>query len=496
MSQRLKIIIILSAFYLAIYFLYLDRVPVTWVDESWEANAGYVVAQGHLPGYSIMPDRPDGRLLLQPRVSCTLLLASIFKIFGLGLVQGRSVSVLCGLITLIFTFLLAELFFDKKTAILGWIFLMFSTTFFIVSRTIRHDILGGAVAVLAIYFLSAGLMKNNKNKIRLGGLFIGIGLWTHQIDYGLIVLPVILFAIIKRQNMLRDRDFWLCVMYFFCGLLPYIIYVFTFGNYSMLLAQLSDGQPVINGLSGFLTSASSEVSRWSNWLRFPARIFIVVSVLLAMIYSLYKKKVGDKVIVSVIALNFIFFLLVIFIKSARYLILFEPLFSILVARMVVELRTSEFAKRISLRNLRIISTASVIIAVLYFANQVAGDVFIYKRSYTNNYYEFIRKVEQYIPKGARVWGSITFWLGMYKHPYRTQYTYGKDIGTFKPQYVILYDNDIWGSTTSTTGRDINSSKWIPLRIKMENLCEERGTIVGKVKDKFYGDVEIYKINWR
>ena len=84
-------------------------------------------------------------------------------------------------------------------------------------------------------------------------------------------------------------------------------------------------------------------------------------------------------------------------------------------------------------------------------------------------------------------------------PYRTQFTYGQDVETFKSEYVILFDSDTWSGKTATTGRDISKSAWFVgtagLRRKMESLCQEKGTFVGKVDDKFYGNVEIYHINW-
>ena len=108
---------------------------------------------------------------------------------------------------------------------------------------------------------------------------------------------------------------------------------------------------------------------------------------------------------------------------------------------------------------------------------------------------FIQKLEQYIPEDSKVWGSMTFWLGLYKHPYRTQYTYGRDLDTFQPNYVILYDSDTWGEKTAIIGRKRDNSAWRSVQLKFEKLAQTRGTFISRIEDKFFGNVEIYKIDW-
>jgi hypothetical protein len=89
---------------------------------------------------------------------------------------------------------------------------------------------------------------------------------------------------------------------------------------------------------------------------------------------------------------------------------------------------------------------------------------------------------------------MTFWFGFYDHPYRTQYT--DDLASFQPEYVILYDNDIWGNRTGVTGRkDPNAASWQPLQNQLTALVAERGTYVGAVPNACYGNIQIFRLDW-
>jgi hypothetical protein len=67
---------------------------------------------------------------------------------------------------------------------------------------------------------------------------------------------------------------------------------------------------------------------------------------------------------------------------------------------------------------------------------------------------------------------------------------------FKPEYAILYDSSIWGQKSATTDRwDETVNVYRKIREKMESLCSAKGFFVERIKDEFYGNVEIYRINW-
>ena len=134
------------------------------------------------------------------------------------------------------------------------------------------------------------------------------------------------------------------------------------------------------------------------------------------------------------------------------------------------------------------------IGLVLFINQFGGDAWAVWGSRNCSYPQFINQVRNLVPPGARVWGTMTFWFGFYDHPYRTQYT--NDLKSFEPDYVILYDNDIWGNRTVTTGRiDPNAAFLQPLRDQLTQLVLKRGSSVGIVSNECYGNIEVFHIGW-
>ena len=128
--------------------------------------------------------------------------------------------------------------------------------------------------------------------------------------------------------------------------------------------------------------------------------------------------------------------------------------------------------------------ATLIFAAFFF-NQLFGNFSLILKDKDSDYYGFIHKIEEIIPDNARVWGTMSFWMGLYKHPYRTQFTYLRDLETFKPEIMILDSYDLTPE----------SGQYNSLLPKLKKVVNERGTLIGKINDKYYGNIKIYKVNW-
>jgi hypothetical protein len=127
---------------------------------------------------------------------------------------------------------------------------------------------------------------------------------------------------------------------------------------------------------------------------------------------------------------------------------------------------------------------------------VAGDAYILWKHRDNDYYGFVENIRETIPEGKRVWGSISFWIGLHDYPYRSQITPYADVLAFEPEFVILYDHDTWGEVSATVGRRIErNGVYDEIRSLMEKLCVENGEFVRRIDDRYYGNVEIFQICW-
>jgi hypothetical protein len=184
-------------------------------------------------------------------------------------------------------------------------------------------------------------------------------------------------------------------------------------------------------------------------------------------------------------------------KTSRYFIPLIPVISILVASFIADffaIIKNTFREKMSLHRLGAILIVTTI--SIYAVNQAGGNAYILWKHRGNDYYSFIAELKAAIPKNSKIWGATTFWLGLNEYDYVTQTTPFEEIKRFKPDYVLLYDSGLWGGASSTVGRKDNTKKaYKEIRENMERVRLENGTLVKTLKNKFYGDVHIYKVEW-
>jgi len=107
-------------------------------------------------------------------------------------------------------------------------------------------------------------------------------------------------------------------------------------------------------------------------------------------------------------------------------------------------------------------------------------------------------VRSLVPSGAKVWGPMFLWFGFYDYSYRTQTTIQKhvEMNDYQPDYVVLYDSELWGGEQGVTKRhDPYYERMKPVREMLTELVQSRGTSVGSVSNSCYGNIEIFKLNW-
>lgn len=124
-----------------------------------------------------------------------LLLALSFKIFGFGVIQGRIVSVLLGLISILFTYAIAEELYNKHVGIIAVSLLTFNFLFFFVAREMRMEIAVACFTLIGIYLIILGLNKSNLIYYILSGLFAMLALLSHPNGLiSIITIYVIIFV--------------------------------------------------------------------------------------------------------------------------------------------------------------------------------------------------------------------------------------------------------------------------------------------------------------
>jgi len=252
----------------------------------------------------------------------------------------------------------------------------------------------------------------------------------------------------------------------------------------------------------YLWAFLGEYLRYTEYIYFPKRILIFLVQLFALIYGFVSKRRIDKYL-AFMAVVFLFLLPLWnpHNRTARYFIVLMPLLSILVSEVFVDFfRDINLPKFKALRfpgKLRY--TLAGIIFILYFLNHAGGDIYILWKHRDNDFKSFISEVRNTIPEGSKTWGSMTFWMGLHDYPYITELSPFEEVEKFKPQYAILYDSMNWGGASTIVGRKnkVRDSGWPSADRpgKVEDLCKRRGTFIKEIRNKFYGNIHIYKIDW-
>ncbi|MFA4851417.1 MAG: glycosyltransferase family 39 protein, partial [Bacteroidales bacterium] len=251
---------ILIVFYLCFTAYKLDVRVVP--DEAWLSAPAYTfLTQGKMsiPAFKGDPDGRDRICLGSPlRV---LLLAVAFKVFGFGVIQGRLLSLVFGLLTIVFTYYLAKYMFDQRIALFSSALVATDNYIFLTSRTIRPEIYLAAFLLVSFVVFVKALDKKSGVLFFISGLMLGLAVFMHI--NGVIAFAAFSLIYVSEYGLsgLRKRSYWHFAAGFAIILLSFIVY--------LLLLTYPDK---INYLLGqYLIKSQMHESRLfplfsSNWL--------------------------------------------------------------------------------------------------------------------------------------------------------------------------------------------------------------------------------------
>jgi hypothetical protein len=508
-NPDMVIILILLVLFSLTSLIYLDRFPKVWMDEAGESMPAYTFQKDGTLQMSALVSADWGNQnvhFLQPMIVPKILSAPFFLLLGVGSLQGRLASIFMGALTIVGMYFLSRKIGGIVFASVSTVFLIFDNLFFVIARTIRPEIFVVTIAIWALYF--AINAEIDFRKLFLCGLLLGISLYTHPNSF--LVVVAILFIVLSQFTAKQYPQILLRMgLGGLIGFLPYGLYVVYqdgANHFHDFWLQIGYAAGMItnpgNYFSGIL---AAELERYISYIFFPYRLPIFLIQLFSIGYAIYKR--GDKfnrIFLIFIFVHVVLFPILISTKYSRYLTVLMPAVIVLVIKMVWDIAgwsydidlPAIFASIKKLNRKVMVSTA---LALVLFANQAGGDIWVVWQSRDCSFPPFISQVRSLVPSGAKVWGPMTFWFGFYDHPYRTQWTIGheKEMNSFQPEYIILYDtSEIWANQTNVTKRPIPDSESAEaLRNMLIELVKRRGISVGSVPNGCYGNIEIFKLVW-
>lgn len=464
----------------------MTKFPHIWLDESYFSNPAYNLAAMGTMGTTMCYGFYNiaNYTYWQPPVYI-LLLASSFKIFGFGLIQGRMVSVLLGLITVIFTFLLSNVLYNKKVAVIASLFLISNPLFFFVCREIRMDIAVICFGLMAIFFIFIALRRSSHVYYFLAGLFSALALLSHL--NGLISIVTVLFIIIlfkidlghKKLN-LKSKEILYLILGIIIPLIPYLIYINL--DFSAFLGQLGTNVQIN---SSIMQNIVLEPSRYFILLQYIAvslddyyNEFLILSLILislTLYYNLYKKRNFNGIaLILIILIQIAFFALIISRKSSYwYLGIMLPFWSILLAS---PFNGIDIKQKIPLKPI-----LAILLIIGYISLGFYGIYHLLDTSKDYKYRVIESIVHNYIPKGSTIIGPGDYWINLQKN-----YTY-YDFRRFQPDAVKEYHVNYILYDRSWRGND---------EMDFKSFIKENCTFIGEIRNSNVdlSPILIYRVN--
>jgi 4-amino-4-deoxy-L-arabinose transferase-like glycosyltransferase len=197
-----------------------------------------------------------------------LALGVFVKIFGMGVAQARSWSVLAALLLLLAVFLIGRKLHSRAAGLLAVALLIFDTNFFQATRTVRPEIPASACALGAAYFYLRAQAGANVQRKWLWGVTAGVlaaaaGLFHPSGWYAAAALLV--WSVVQRGDIVRSVSWWSFSIGAAIPGLPFAVYVWRrFDSWSAQWRM--DAQALHPGSPGnFYASLSAEWGRYGGW---------------------------------------------------------------------------------------------------------------------------------------------------------------------------------------------------------------------------------------
>lgn len=437
---------ILVFIYIVLYSYNLDKYPRIWWDEALFSNPAYTLLTRGKFGTELLYgwNNIHNNTFWMPPAYLLLLFPS-FKLFGFGILQARAISVLLGLVTLIFTYKLAERLYGKNVALFSSILWIFNPINFWIYREVRMEAALIAFLLIAVYSLVTAFSNNSRKYYFLVGIFASLGLLSHPNGlHGIIAIFLIL--VVKK---IYDSRLWVFVLGVLLPGMVYLVYVLL--DFNSFIAQFSAN--IGNSATMIPQNIANEYLRYrgfigiygqgffENDILFYAKLifFMILSGML-IIYAVRRRTESDKLMIVLIFTYLVMFTILVNQKIWWYLGIILPYLSILMASFLVE-------KNSMLRIFKIV------VAVFFLMNIVHISFSLYTtRDY--NYYGTISQIKEIIPEGSTVIGPSELWIGMPEYrfydyvviPMRMKdEKFSGILENLAPDYIII-DNNLKSST--------------------------------------------------
>jgi 4-amino-4-deoxy-L-arabinose transferase-like glycosyltransferase len=406
-------------------------------DESWTAAAPFklategVYASDLFAGYH---GSEEGLYHLNPLYH--LMLAGVFKLVGVGVVQMRLLPVLFGLMVLLLVYYISRELFGQREAMVavGLILLLrlvapehgTGIPLFDIAHINRPDIVVPAFGLAGFSFFLTGEESGQTWRYFLCGLLIGLASLAHL--YGAFWLPALLAVLVLRQGLRWPMRLATVVMVagFVVPWIPVLLWLASGWDNFIGQSQLVGARFDLLSPGFYLHNLLHEYQRFGSlhllkrdgtidWFR-PGAWSTIIGAPVALVVMLRHGRTtrtdAPFMIAVVLIVQAVLFALLINIKFFNYFIALWPLVIITLAWLGVYLwnRWQQQLVRGLLIGLLVVIGIE---GTMHIADEQR------RASEATPYNDYEQRIAAHLPAGARIIGLNRYWLGLRNYDYRS-----------------------------------------------------------------------------
>ncbi|HAV91963.1 TPA: hypothetical protein DCW38_02135 [candidate division WOR-3 bacterium] len=409
-NKGMFLLLLFSILYLAIEFPLLTTITKVWVDEPWYAGTAYNFSQGHGFTNENVVGLYGGDVLF----GYPLFLGAFMKIFGSSLFACRMFSLMCGYILLVIMFfILRELTEDMRVIFVFYLLFIFSSTVYIVFRTIRPEAIKIIFSSMSLLFL----VKAYKGKpllFAVSGFLIVAGALCHpdELIFAFVFLIIIAAYSIKIRN-------YRPVLYYSAGatatIFIFVFFLHVYKNMTLYDFYIYYGRR----LSVYDSSLIGDlILKFNNIIKDYAlgfkRLFILIFEIGMPVWGLFYFKKNKRIYyLSLIGILFFTISFVFLERIVTRGFISIILYSILIFALIFQ----EEMKR------KKILFIVIGIGAVYLLNNFAAISFLILRDRENTPYSVIeKKIDNMIDDDAVVLSHLNFYFPMKNNIFYNDYT--------------------------------------------------------------------------
>jgi 4-amino-4-deoxy-L-arabinose transferase-like glycosyltransferase len=485
-SKRIVVLIFASLLLLA---QTLPLLHTRWVeDESFaSAEGGNVANHGE---WRMLQFAPPGALATanpRPPVN-TLALVASFKLFGTNLYAAKLPYLFAGLAGILLTYLLGCELAGAALGLLAAIFLATDNFYLLAARTARPEELVVAFALATVLLFLYAQRRQSVALALLAGVMAGLGGEVHPNAYAAATSAGLIAFAEFRWSIIRRARPWAFLAGIAIAVIPYVMWAT-----SNPIRKAEFINCYVHG-EGFPLSDIPRLEFSRYWdllgmtstrlkvLPFPLplrlHVFLALFAAFFLVWRFWRPMFWK---LSGLIFPVLFWWAFIRNQSARYAATAAPYFALLLAAALIAV----WRNRPEWRRMALVAS-TLLLAAQIVSNY--GLLYMFRKA---DYAGVTRGLRAVIPVGAPVYGALTFWMALNDHEYyawnRAPLNYAVEHGA---RYLILNDRVL------LNGSGYGSDDWADVRNTAAAFVKGHATLVARVPNAFYGDLEIYRVTDR